>query len=123
MRMYSVGSDGYRVMQTSPEDKEHLKWALLEKNKGNILMTDIVSLEYKKGQQKLIVKMLIPVWQVSIDEAHPVPTNKFSGAMLFVIDATSLLDKIIKGIKSGKTGYAWVMDNRGIFYTILKWSL
>lgn len=115
MRMYSVGSDGYRVMQTSPEDKEHLKWALLEKNKGNILMTDIVSLEYKKGQQKLIVKMLIPVWQVSIDEAHPVPTNKFSGAMLFVIDATSLLDKIIKGIKSGKTGYAWVMDNRGIF--------
>ncbi len=115
MKVYSVGNDGYRVMQSPPDDKEYMKWALPEKNQGNILMTDVVPLEYKKGLEKLIVKMVIPVWQVSVDEAHPLPTNKFAGALIFVIDATSLLDKITKGIKSGKTGYAWVMDNRGGF--------
>ncbi len=115
MKMYSVGNDGYRVMQSPHEDKEYMKWALPKKNQGNILMTDVVPLEYKNGLRKLIVRMVIPVWQVSVDEAHPLPTNKFSGALIFVIDATSLLDKITKGIKSGKTGYAWVMDNRGGF--------
>jgi two-component system NtrC family sensor kinase len=115
MKVYSVGNDGYRVMQSSPDDKEYMKWALPKKNQGNILMTDVVPLEYKNGLQKLIVRMVIPVWQVSVDEAHPLPTNKFAGALIFVIDATSLLDKITKGIKSGKTGYAWVMDNRGVF--------
>ncbi|MCI0469898.1 MAG: cache domain-containing protein, partial [Nitrospirae bacterium] len=115
MKMYSVGSGGYRVMQSPHEDKEYMKWALPKKNQGNILMTDVVPLEYKNGLQKLTVRMVMPVWQVSVDEAHLLPTNKFSGALIFVIDATSLLDKITKGIKSGKTGYAWVMDNRGVF--------
>jgi len=115
MKMYSVGNDGYRVMQPPVGDRQHMEWAFMEENRGNILMTDVVSLEHKNGLQKLIVRMVIPVWQVSVDEAHPLPTNKFSGALIFVIDATSLLDKITKGIKSGKTGYAWVMDNRGGF--------
>ena len=42
-------------------------------------------------------------------------TYKFSGVLLFVVDATGLIENITKGIKSGKTGYAWVMDEKGIF--------
>jgi len=28
---------------------------------------------------------------------------------------TKLIEKITKGIRSGKTGYAWVMDEKGMF--------
>jgi PAS domain S-box-containing protein len=61
------------------------------------------------------MKMALPVWQVSVDETNPVATNNFSGVLVFVFDATALVEKVTKGIRSGKTGYAWVIDNRGTF--------
>ena len=97
------------------EDKEFLQWASEEKNKGEILFTEITQCKDKENPQKLIMKMVIPVWQISIDESHPVATNKFSGALVFTVDVTHLVSKITKKIRSGKTGYAWVIDNRGIF--------
>jgi len=97
------------------EDKEFLQWASEEKNKGEILFTEITQCNDKDNSQKLIMKMVIPVWQISIDESHPVATNKFSGALIFTVDVTHLVSKITKNIHSGKTGYAWVIDNKGTF--------
>ena len=97
------------------EDKEFLQWASEEKNKGEILFTEITKCNDKDNSQKLIMKMVIPVWQISIDESHPVATNKFSGALIFTVDVTHLVSKITKNIHSGKTGYAWVIDNKGTF--------
>jgi two-component system NtrC family sensor kinase len=97
------------------EDKEFLQWASEEKNKGEILFTEITKCNDKDNSQKLIMKMVIPVWQISIDESHPVATNKFSGALIFTVDVTHLVSKITKNIRSGKTGYAWVIDNKGTF--------
>ena len=37
------------------------------------------------------MKIIIPVWQVSVDESHPVPSNKFSGVLIFVVDASRLI--------------------------------
>lgn len=61
------------------------------------------------------MKMILPVWQVSVDESHPIATNKFSGVLIFVVDVTRLIGKITKGIGSGKTGYSWAIDKNGIF--------
>jgi PAS domain S-box-containing protein len=97
------------------EDKEFLQWASEEKNKGEILFTEITQCNDKDNSQKLIMKIVTPVWQISIDESHPVATNKFSGALIFTVDVTHLVSKITKNIHSGKTGYAWVIDNKGTF--------
>jgi len=61
------------------------------------------------------VSLALPVWQVSVDEAHPVAQNKFSGALMFLIDVTKLTGDVAKEIRSGKTGYAWVIDNKSTF--------
>jgi PAS domain S-box-containing protein len=98
-----------------PEDIDYLKWASLEENKGNILLTDVTPVLYNDQSQKLIMKMISPVWQISVDESHPVATNKFSGALVFVVDASNLIGKNTKKIRSGKTGYAWVIDDKGTF--------
>ncbi len=66
-------------------------------------------------KKKIITNVVIPVYQISIDEAHPIPTNKFSGILIFKIDVSYLIKKIAENITSGKTGYAWVIDNNGIF--------
>jgi PAS domain S-box-containing protein len=97
------------------EEIEFLRWASYEQNKGEILFTEITKCTDNNNSQKLIMKIVTPVWQISIDESHPVATNKFSGALIFTVDVTHLVSKITKNIHSGKTGYAWVIDNKGTF--------
>ncbi len=101
------------IEKLQKEDKEFIKWASDENNKGEIYFTGIVKCEVEP--KVLIMKMVIPVWQISIDESHPVATNKFSGAIVFTVDVTYLVSKITKEIRSGKTGYAWVIDRKGTF--------
>ena len=97
------------------EDVKFLKWASLKQNKGEILFTEITKCTDEDNSQKLIMKMVTPVWQVSIDESHPVATNEFSGALVFTVDVTHLVSKVAAKVRSGKTGYAWVINNEGTF--------
>ncbi|GAQ93851.1 PAS domain S-box-containing protein [Thermodesulfovibrio aggregans] len=103
------------IESINQDEKRFLKWASEEKNKGQIFFTEITPCPDEENSKTLIMKMIIPVWQISIDESHPVPTNKFSGALIFTVDVTYLVSKVTKKIRSGKTGYAWVIDKRGIF--------
>ncbi len=118
-QIHLVDAGGYRISETSPEDLLFLKWAGNVKNKGSILLGEATPTSVyteKDGKREfLAMKMAVPVWQTSVDEANPAATDRFSGVILFVIDATKLIKKITEGIKSGKTGYAWVMNENGLF--------
>ncbi len=45
----------------------------------------------------------------------PTPPGPSAGVLAFYIDAHALAQKFTQGIRSGKTGYAWIMDSKGIF--------
>jgi PAS domain S-box-containing protein len=113
-KVYLVNRRGYQIVHSSLDDMDYLNWAKDANNKGNILITG-VSPNSQKAQVRHITRMVVPVWQVSVDEKHPVATNLFSGVMIFNVDTTALIKKITRGIKSGKTGYAWVIDSKGTF--------
>ena len=66
---------------------------------------------------RLITVMAVPTYEVSVDESHPHPSGAFAGVLAFYIDAQQLASKFTQQIKSGKTGYAWIMDNQGLFLT------
>jgi PAS domain S-box-containing protein len=97
------------------EDINYLDWASKKENKGNILLTKVISVAFNDKTEKPIMKIITPVWQVSVDQSHPVASNNFSGVLLFTIDANSLIHKITREIRSGKTGYSWVIDENGTF--------
>jgi PAS domain S-box-containing protein len=121
-----LDNSGYHTAKTHPADHLYLKWASDKSNIGNILISDVSSVPIEDNPDNpafmkesdgelLTMKMVIPVWQVSVDEAHPLATGKFSGAIVFVIDVTALIKKVTKDIRSGKTGYGWVIDKNGTF--------
>lgn len=112
--VYLVNKSGYQTIHPSPDDIDYLNWAKDPNNKGNILITGVSS-GMPGDTASQIIKLAVPVWQVSVDEKHPVATNLFSGVMMFNVDTTALIRKIVRDIKSGKTGYAWVIDNKGTF--------
>ncbi|MEW6067144.1 MAG: ATP-binding protein [Nitrospirota bacterium] len=97
------------------EDLHYLEWAKKEENKGIVFLTKVSNVSHNGQPEKPIMKMIIPVWQVSTDESYPVARNKFSGVLVFFIDAAQLIEKITGEMRSGKTGYAWVIDENGTF--------
>ena len=115
LKTHVVDDSGYRAIGPSQEDLSHLEWAKMEQNKGNILICEIFCKDYGNNYKRPMLRMVTPVWQVSVDESHPVAKNKFSGVLKFLVDATELTGKVTAEIQSGRTGYAWVIDNKGIF--------
>lgn len=115
LKTHVMDNLGYRIVNPSPEEMQCLEWCKKEENKGRIQMHKALPIDYGDDHKKLIMKMVVPVWQVSADESHPAAKNKFSGAVMFLVDVTKLVEKITKGIRSGKTGYAWVLDEKGTF--------
>ncbi|AEB09617.1 sensor histidine kinase [Desulfobacca acetoxidans] len=57
----------------------------------------------------------IPTYQVSVDESHPVASRQFTGTLYFLLNPSSFVKKFVQNLRSGQTGYAWVIDGRGFF--------
>lgn len=114
-RKYLVDERGLdHVFSGSFKDEEYFQWASRPENKGRIYIGP-VSTQVPNYQGRLIITMVVPTYEVSVDESHPHPSGEFAGVLGYHIDAHFLASKFTKGIRSGKTGYAWIMDNQGIF--------
>jgi PAS domain S-box-containing protein len=105
---------GYRRADPGPEDTFYLLWAADRANRRRTLVTPVAA-EPPDQPSRLRMRLVQPVWQDAVDEAHPAPTGGFTGVLVFVIDVAELTGSVTRDIRSGKTGYAWVIDGNGIF--------
>ncbi|MDY6990511.1 MAG: ATP-binding protein [Thermodesulfobacteriota bacterium] len=96
-------------------DEKFFQWCKNPENRNNVYMTGVAPGVARDSEPSLTMKLAAPVYQISSDEAHPVPPQDFSGVLVFVLDAGFLASKLVGPIRSGKTGYAWVIDDGGNF--------
>ena len=114
-RAYLVDARGVdHIITGAFKDAAYLAWARLPENKGRIYVSP-VSTQVPNYVGRLLIIMAVPTYDESVDETHPHPPGAMSGALLFYIDAHFLAGKFTREIRSGKTGYAWIMDNQGTF--------
>jgi two-component system NtrC family sensor kinase len=114
-RAYQVDSRGVDQITTgSFKETPFLSWAAKPENKGQIL-TLPVSTQVPHYVGRLIDIMAVPTYEVSVDDTHPHPSGVFAGVLVFYIDVHHLANKFTQGIRSGKSGYAWIMNHQGIF--------
>ena len=130
-RILLINTDGTRVYSNNyngtgvAEDKAYghedfFLWCKRIENKNKIYMSDLqkgIAGDSEPGFFKL---MAIPVYQVSVDEAHPLSTQQFSGVLAFILDTTIFTKRVVGFIRSGKTGYAWIINEKGNFLYHLK---
>ncbi|MFH1146201.1 MAG: ATP-binding protein [Pseudomonadota bacterium] len=94
-------------------ENDYFRWASQKENRGSVYVSRTFRGRAYPG--KLLMLMAIPVYEESIDEAFPSPSGARSGVLCFTIDATRLVKEPLEGVKSGKTGYTWVIDSKGTF--------
>jgi len=113
---YSINyADAVFVDRGTYSSKDWFQWCRKPENKGMIYISDVSEGVVGESERGLLMVMATPVYQVSSDEAHPVPTYNFAGTLAFYVDAGLLAKRFVAPIRSGKTGYGWVIDETGDF--------
>ena len=114
-RAYFVDERGVEhIIAGDFQEESYFKWVANPNNKGQMLITP-VSLEIPNFMGRLIMRIIVPTYEVSADDSHPHPSGAFAGALAFYVDAHLLAKRFSQNITSGKSGYAWVMDSNGLF--------
>ncbi|MEW5722740.1 MAG: ATP-binding protein [Thermodesulfobacteriota bacterium] len=115
-RAYSINyTNAVFVEEVSYGGEDYFVWCRRPENKGRIFISEVRRGVLENSEPGFLVFLAIPVYQVSTDDAHPQPTHAFSGVLVFVLDAGQLTAKVVGPIRSGRTGYAWVIDESGKF--------
>lgn len=115
LKTHHTSNEGYKIQFTDPLDHRYFLWAKDDLHRSAVMASEVYPIVHGKEYQKLVMKIAIPVWKTSVDDAHPLPANTFSGVLIASIDVTELIKRLTVKIKSGKTGYAWVIDSNGTF--------
>lgn len=118
-----VSDKGHEIVKTAAEDNRYFLWARGETQRNSVFISEVHPSADDRSVQRLLMEVSVPVWQTSVDDAHPIASEKFAGVIVAQVDVTSLIRQVTEGIRSGKTGYAWVIDSNGTFLYHLEKSL
>ena len=126
--VYRIDSEGHRIFSSSeqgivtrnlgPAQREpavYLAWAKEPAKRGKILGTALYLKEGEKDRGDLALDLVIPTYDNAVDATHLSPSGAFAGYIRLTIDVSYLMGEIMPDIRSGKTGYAWVIDSHGRF--------
>lgn len=122
IRAYSTDHTNAAFVETEDfSGEDYFKWCRKPENTNKIFMSAIEKGVVMASEPGYIKLMAIPVYQISSDEAHPQPTQKFSGCLVFWVDTVLFARNVVGPVRSGKTGYAWIIDeNSMILYHLEK---
>jgi two-component system NtrC family sensor kinase len=111
---FVLDAQGPRVIHQDFNAMPEVRWARDPANRGRIYEGPIEV--QSQGSFKVpFMDLATPVYQESVDESHPKAGGKLDGVLLFRVNVSAFAANYCADIRSGRTGYCWVMDNKGIF--------
>lgn len=85
-----------------------LAWMQDPNNKGRLYLGQVERASSPPWQDRLLMPMMTPLYD------SPSATTP-SGALKLIINPLYIAGKVIQDVKSGATGYPWIIDQKGIF--------
>lgn len=92
-----------------------LSWASDVSNRGKTIGTGVRPYDPAKDRNRLVLDLITPTYEDSTNSLHPRPSHAFSGYLKVTLDINRLFQSIVPAVRSGKTGYGWVIDSSGLF--------
>jgi PAS domain S-box-containing protein len=111
---YVLDASGPHVVNQDFNSSPEVLWARDPANRGKIYQGPLVI--EPRGEHKVpFMEMATPVYEESVDESHPKASGNLDGVLVFKVDTSQFTGHYCADIRSGRTGYCWVMDSKGIF--------
>ncbi|MBW1678811.1 MAG: PAS domain S-box protein, partial [Deltaproteobacteria bacterium] len=115
-----VGAKDYIFTKiTHPHNHSFLRWCLIPKNRYRVLIQPFEPAQISKDKYLCMI-MATSVSKRPLELDSDDSGLKPAGVIAFLIDSTKFMERFTKDIRSGKTGYAWVIDNNGNFVVHLE---
>ncbi|OPX20420.1 MAG: hypothetical protein BZ151_04245 [Desulfobacca sp. 4484_104] len=115
-KIYRLNAKGHdQVAAAAVGQIECLRWASDRANQNKFFLKRVGANFPSLSRQNPYLLIGLPTYQVSLDESHPVASGEFVGCLYFLVDPSRLTKMYCQDIRSGQTGYAWVIDQQGNF--------
>ncbi|MBW1953304.1 MAG: PAS domain S-box protein [Deltaproteobacteria bacterium] len=115
-QIYQVDAEGQKSIRAGDfADTELFRWGRDPQHQNQFFIKRAGMRFPQSEKDEPYLAVAIPTYQVSVDASHPHPTNRFAGCLFFLVDPYQFIKQYAKDIRSGQTGYAWVIDRQGIF--------
>ena len=113
-RTYVLNASGPHILEQQVQNSPEVAWAKDPANRGRIYQGPI-ELEPQGDHKVPFFTLAMPVYEDSVDESHPKATGNLDGVLLFKVDASQFTGHYCAAIRSGRTGYCWVLSQDGVF--------
>ncbi|MBM4273650.1 MAG: GHKL domain-containing protein [Deltaproteobacteria bacterium] len=87
----------------------YLEWARNPEKKGQLFLTKDFVYPNHPWQGRRVMRFITPLYW-----GGPEP-GRFAGALELLINPFFIANMVTEDVKSGKTGYAWIIDQDGVF--------
>ncbi|MGQ9688383.1 MAG: sensor histidine kinase [Desulfobaccales bacterium] len=85
-----------------------LAWVKNPKNQGHLLLGEVNQATDPPWEGRLVMPLLTAL--------YPSPTaSEAEGALEIIIDPLFIAKTVTQGVRSGQTGYPWIIDQNGLF--------
>lgn len=101
LRIFSTSTEPHAVANTTLP-AEYLKWAQDPAHRGRLFLSKTFNYPAPPWQGRRLMRFVTPLYWG--------PEQVFSGVVEFLIDPFFICAKVIADVRSGKTGYAWIID-------------
>lgn len=90
------------------------QWGINPENRGTIRIGHTFRPETGLFKGRRLVVMATPTWKRAARQNRGLE-YQFEGLSIMVVDAVSVARRYARDVRSGETGYAWVIDHNGTF--------
>lgn len=105
--------DGQAPQEIQNLDTACVDWAKDPQHLGLIFLTKTFTLSDASGKSRLAMAILTPLYRTNSSLA---PQNKsFAGTLEIIFDPSFVCQMATENVRSGQTGYAWVINQDGTF--------
>ena len=117
IRRYNAQGVGVQVFTTSPASQKpssltlppaYLDWARNPAHRGRLFLSQTFVDPQTPWKGRRLIRFLTPLYT-------PGPQSHLAGVLEFLINPFFICKKVTADVKSGKTGYAWIIDQDGVF--------
>jgi two-component system sensor histidine kinase HydH len=114
---YNAQGVGVQVFTTSPAPQKtsslklpppYLDWARNPAHRGRLFLSKTFVYPNTPWKGRRLMRFLTPLY-------GPGPNFQLAGVLEFLINPFFICKKVTADVKSGKTGYAWIIDQDGVF--------
>lgn len=117
MYRYNAEGEGVQVFSTAIDLHKPgsftlpsllLDWAKNPTNRGRLYLSETFVYPEAPWKGQRVMRIITPLyWQG--------PKFQFAGVVEFLVNPFFICEKVVADVKSGQTGYAWIIDQDGVF--------